>query len=397
MIKSIMLILLLGFLFSKMFEKIKLPGLLGMILVGILIGPYGLNYLDSGFLKISSEIRTLALIIILLRAGLGLDKEILKKVGKTAIKMSMIPCLCEGFLITFTASKMLNLPIIEAGMLGFIIAAVSPAVVVPSMLELKESGLGMDKGIPIIILAGSSIDDVFAITLFTAFLGMANNINKSVGVQIAHIPVEIIGGIILGLLVGIILHKVFQSLKLKELEQLAILFGTALIVKLIGDKIGVAGLLSIMTMGFVLLQRSCNIAVKLEKKLNKMWFFAQIFLFVLIGAAVNTQVALDAGALGLIVIVVGLIGRTIGVIISLIGSDLNFKEKLFCAIAYSPKATVQAAIGGVPLVAGISSGSVILAIAVLAILFTAPLGLIGIKTFAPRLLKKEEDIIEKTV
>lgn len=394
MIKSIMLILLVGFLFGKIFEKLKLPGLLGMILGGVLIGPYGLKYLDAGLLNISSDIRTLALIIILLRAGLGLNKDILKKVGKTAIKMSMIPCIFEGFTITFVASKVLDLPIIEAGMLGFIIAAVSPAVVVPSMLDLKEKKLGMEKGIPIIILAGSSVDDVFAITLFTAFLGMGTKTEESIGMQVAKIPVEIIGGIALGIAAGFIIYKAFEKFDFKEMEKILILFTTALIVKFIGDKIHVAGLLSIMTMGFILLEKSHDVALQLEKKLTKMWFFAQIFLFVLIGAAVNTQVAFRAGVAGFIIIVIGLLGRTIGVIISLRGSDLNLKERLFCAVAYMPKATVQAAIGGVPLAAGVASGSIILAIAVLAILFTAPLGLIGIKTLAPRLLEKEEKEIE---
>lgn len=394
MVKSIMLILLVGFLFGKVFEKLKLPGLLGMILGGILIGPYGLKYLDADLLNISPDIRTLALIIILLRAGLGLNKDILKKVGKTAIKMSIIPCIFEGFTITFVASKLLNIPAIEAGMLGFIIAAVSPAVVVPSMLDLKEKKLGMEKGIPIIILAGSSIDDVFAITLFTAFLGMSTKSGESIGMQIAKIPIEIIGGIALGIVTGFILYKAFEKFNFKEMEKILMLFATALIVKIIGDKMHIAGLLAIMTMGFILLEKSRDTALQLEKKLTEMWFFAQIFLFVLIGAAVNIEVAFKAGATGVIIIAIGLLGRTIGVIISLGGSNLNLKERLFCAVAYIPKATVQAAIGGVPLAAGVDSGSIILAIAVLSILFTAPLGLIGIKTLAPRLLEKEEKEIE---
>lgn len=395
MIQSIMLILFLGILFSKIFEKAKLPGLLGMIIVGIVIGPYGVNLLDENIIKISSEIRTLALIIILLRAGLGLNKDILKKVGATAAKMSMIPCIVEGFFITFAAHKFLNLPFVEAGMLGFIIAAVSPAVVVPSMIKLKEKGMGMKKGIPIIILAGSSVDDVFAITLFTVFLGMSTKTSGSIPMQIAKIPIEIIGGIILGIVFGMLLTKLFKKTKLSDMEQLIILFSCALIVNIIGNKINVAALLGVMTMGFVLLEKSQDISIKLEKKLSNVWFFAQIFLFVLIGAAVNTKVALDAGGMGILVIVLGLLGRTIGVVIALTGSNLNLKEKVFCAIAYIPKATVQAAIGGVPLAAGIASGSLILAIAVLAILLTAPLGLIGIKTFASNLLEKEDLTMEK--
>ncbi|QGU95576.1 sodium:proton antiporter [Clostridium bovifaecis] len=391
MLESIVLILFLGILFSKAFQKVRLPGLLGMILVGVLIGPYGLNLLDKeSILKSSSNIRMLALIIILLRAGLGLDKDILKKVGKPAIKMSAIPCLCEGFTIMFTANKLVGLPILEAGMLGFIIAAVSPAVVVPSMLYLREKKLGIRKGVPVIILAGASIDDVFAITIFTAFLSMSKGGGKSIVFQISQIPIQIIGGIVLGILAGYIIYKAFnlEKLKLSNPEQLAILFSAALAIVILGEKVHVAGLLAVMTMGFILLEKDKDTAERLEEKLNKIWFFAQIFLFVLIGAEVNTQVALKAGLVGIVIIIVGLIGRSIGVIIALRGSNLNIKERLFCAIAYMPKATVQAAIGGIPLASGIFSGAYILAVAVLAIIITAPLGVVGIKVSAPKLLEQ---------
>lgn len=389
MLNSIMLILLLGTVASKIFQKIKLPGLLGMILVGVLIGPYGYQLLDTkSILNNSSSIRMLALIIILLRAGLGLDKDTLKKVGRPAIRMSAIPCLLEGFTITFVANKLLNLPILEAGMLGFIIAAVSPAVVVPSMLYFKEKGLGEKKGIPTIVLAGASIDDVFAITIFTSFLGMAKDNEEGIFSQIIKIPIEIIGGILLGVLSGYILYKVFSLVKLglAELEKLIILISIAIAIVLIGDAIHISGLLAVMTLGFTLLNKDRKIASELEGKLNKIWSFAQIFLFVLIGAEVNIKVAMEAGIIGIIVIVIGLIGRSIGVIIALRGSELNVKEKIFCAIAYMPKATVQAAIGGIPLAAGITSGGKILAIAVLAIMITAPIGLIGINLSGPKLL-----------
>jgi len=384
-----MLILLLGTVASKIFQKIKLPGLLGMILVGVLIGPYGYRLLDpKSILNNSASIRMLALIIILLRAGLGLDKDTLKRVGRPAIRMSAIPCLLEGFTITFVANKLLKLPILEAGMLGFIIAAVSPAVVVPSMLYFKEKGLGAKKGIPTIVLAGASIDDVFAITIFTSFLGMAKDNDEGILSQIIKIPIEIIGGILLGAISGYILYKVFSLVKLglSELEKLIILISTAIAIVIIGDAIHISGLLAVMTLGFTLLNKDRKIASELEGKLNKIWSFAQIFLFVLIGAEVNIKVAMEAGIIGIIVIVIGLIGRSIGVIIALRGSELNVKEKIFCAIAYMPKATVQAAIGGIPLAAGISSGGIILAIAVLAIMITAPIGLIGINLSGPKLL-----------
>lgn len=391
MIRSIMLILLLGIVGSKIFQKMKLPGLLGMILVGILIGPHGYQLLDQkSILDNSSNIRMLALLIILLRAGLGLDKETLKKVGKPAIRMSAIPCIIEGATVMLVANKLAKLPLLEAGMLGFIIAAVSPAVVVPSMLYLREKKLGIKKGIPVIILAGASIDDVFAITIFTAFLGMAKGSGKSIVSQISQIPIQIIGGVILGLLAGYIIHRLFNMKKLSflESEQLAIIFSLALGIVILGEKIHVAGLLAVMTMGFLLLEKDKNSAEKLEKKLNNVWFFAQVFLFVLIGAEVNVQVALKAGVVGIVIILIGLIGRSIGVIIALSESNLNIREKIFCAISYMPKATVQAAIGGIPLAAGIPSGEYILAVAVLAIIITAPLGLLGIKISAPKLLEQ---------
>lgn len=391
MIKSIVLILLLGILANKIFNFIKLPGLLGMILVGILIGPYGFNLLDNSILNNSSDIRMLALIVILLRAGLGLNREILDKVGKIAIKMSAIPCLFEGFTITLVSYKLLHLPFLEAGMLGFIVAAVSPAVVVPSMLYLREKNFGMKKGIPIIILAGASVDDVFAITLFTTFLGLSLNTKSTISMQLLQIPIQVIGGILIGIAFGYMLYKIYRykNIKLNDMEKLAILIISALIIVIIGDIINIAGLLGVMTLGFILLEKANDYASSFEKELNKVWFFAQIFLFVLIGAEVNIHVAWKAGLIGALIIFIGLIARSIGVIIALGGSNLNFKEKVFCTVAYSPKATVQAAIGGIPLAMGIESGNLILAIAVLAVIITAPLGAVGIKLLAPVLLEKE--------
>jgi solute carrier family 9B (sodium/hydrogen exchanger), member 1/2 len=397
MIESIMFILLFGLLANKLFSKLKLPGLLGMILVGILLGPHGMKLLDSSIMDNSSQIRSIALIIILLRAGLGLNKEMLKKVGKVSIKMSAIPCLCEGFLILFGAIKILHLPFAEAGMLAFIIAAVSPAVVVPAMIQLKEKKLGIKKGVPVLILAGSSIDDIFAITIFTIFLGMGTkkSVSTSITSQLVKIPVEILGGIILGALAAYVLVLIFKTLNNSSLEKLCIVLIAAFAVYTIGQSINVSGLLSVMTIGFILLEKIEKEAKELEKGLNKIWFFAQIFLFVLIGAEVNISVAFGAGLAGIAVIIIGLIGRTIGVMISLAGSHLNIKERFFCAIAYIPKATVQAAIGGIPLASGVVSGELILAIAVLAIIITAPLGAIGISTFAPRLLEDDSNGVEE--
>jgi solute carrier family 9B (sodium/hydrogen exchanger), member 1/2 len=388
MIQSIALILALGLLADRLFRRLGVPGLLGMILIGILLGPFGLNLLDRAILDNSADIRMLALVVILLRAGLGLNKEMLNRVGRVAITMSAIPCLMEGALATLAAHLILGLPLVEAGLLGFILAAVSPAVVVPSMLRLKEQGLGMDKGIPVLILAGASVDDVFAITLFTAFLGMALQSGQSIVWLIAQIPLQVVGGIVLGALVGYGLYRLYalHLLNLARMEQLALILIAALAVVFIGQKTHIAGLLAVMTLGFVVLEKDGEIAERLERDLDKIWFFAQILLFVLIGAEVNVGIAWQAGAVGLLVLGIGLIGRLGGVMVALLGSNLERKERLFCAVAYSPKATVQAAIGGIPLAMGVESGALILAIAVLAIMVTAPLGALGIDLLAPRLL-----------
>ena len=396
MLFSISVMILLGILASRLFQKLNLPGLLGLILLGILLGPYTTGILEDSLLSISADIRLIALIIILLRAGLGLNLEILRRVGFTALKMSAIPCLLEGFAVTFAAYYLLGLPFLQAGMLGFIIAAVSPAVIVPSMLELRDKGLGMGSGVPIIVLAGASVDDVFAITLFSVFLGMGTGSGEASLLQVGMIPVEIMGSILLGYIVGLGLAKFYEyfSQRINETEELMVLTGAAIAVKLLGDFLNLAGLLSVMTIGFVLLAKRENTAYLLEGMLSKVWLVAQIFLFILIGSAVNIQVAWEAGLMGLLIIAVGLSFRSLGVFISTAGSRLNSKERLFCILSYIPKATVQAAIGGIPLAAGVPSGEVILAVAVLSILITAPLGAVAIKLSAPILLDYHEGIRE---
>ncbi|SHH78957.1 sodium/proton antiporter, CPA1 family [Clostridium collagenovorans DSM 3089] len=388
MIFSILLVLLLGILANKLFTKLRLPGLLGMILVGVVIGPYVGNLLSEEFLSISTDIRNMALILILLRAGLGINKEVLKKVGVTALKMSFIPCLLEGAVITLVGHFLFNMPLYEAGILGFILAAVSPAVIVPAMISMKEQGLGEKRGIATIILAGSSIDDIFSITIFTVFLGLSTSGEVSIGKELIGIPIEIIGGIVLGLIIGIIIVKVFKKFKFSILEETFLLVSMGFLIYVIGNLINVSGLLGVMTLGFMILEKSEEKAKLIESSLSKLWFIAQIFLFVLIGAAVNVKVAFGAGAFGIAIIAIGLIGRSIGVIIALLGSNLNRKEKLFTVIAYTPKATVQAALGAVPLASGVASGELILAVAVMAIIITAPLGAIAIKGLAPKLLKE---------
>jgi len=393
------LILLLGFIVNGIFNKIKLPGLLGMLILGVIIGPYGLNLLSNSILTISPDIRKIALIIILLRAGLGINKRELKEVGITAIKFSCIPGIIEGLFIAIICTKLLGFTFIEGGILGFIIAAVSPAVIVPSMLELIENKIGTNKGIPTIILAGASIDDVFAITIFTSFLSMYGGNKVNLGLKVLEIPISILLGILLGIIVSIILLQVFKIFKIRDTKKVLLVLASAILLNslegILKDKIEVATLLGVMTIGFVIMEKNNAIGKALSDKFNKMWIFAEIFLFVLVGAQVNISVAIDAGLLGILIILFGLLGRSIGVFICTIGTNLNLKERLFCVIAYIPKATVQAAIGAVPLSAGVASGDIMLAIAFLSILITAPLGAIGVKISSNKFLDTEE-VIKKT-
>jgi len=394
MAASLAAIILLGLPAKKMIEKLKLPGLLGLLILGILIGPYGLNLLRENMLEISSDLRSIALIIILLRAGLGLKKDELKNVGIPALKMSCIPGLTEGLFIALASVYFLNFTFVQGGILGFIIAAVSPAVVVPSMLKLIENNLGTEKGIPTMILAGASIDDVFAITAFSAFLGLYSGSNINIGIQLINIPISILLGILAGSSLGFVLIKLFKRYHIRDTKKTLLILGFSILLNqleaALKTRIQIASLLGVMSIGFVLIGKLPDVGKRLSDKFNKIWVFAEILLFVLVGAEVNINVALKAGGIGIILIMIGLIGRSIGVIISLIGTHYNWKERLFCVIAYIPKATVQAAMGAVPLSLGVESGDTILAIAVLSILVTAPLGAIGIHYSADKLLIEKE-------
>ena len=396
MAMSLAIIIILGLLFNKVFEKLRLPGLLGMLILGVLLGPYVTNIINGEVLKISPDLRKIALIIILLRAGLGIKKETLNKVGVPALKMSCIPGIFEGITIMFTASLIFGITKVEAGMLGFIIAAVSPAVVVPLMLNFIASGKGEKKGIPTIILAGASIDDVFAITIFSTFLGLYGGKNINIAKKIFDIPISILLGIAIGAIVGIILTVIFKKHHIRDTKKTLILIAAAIMLTGVEDIfkniIPIASLLGVMTIGFILLEKYSKVANRISIKLNKVWVIAEILLFVLVGAQVNIHVALSSGALGLIIIALGLLARSIGVLVSLMGTDLNSKERLFCVISYIPKATVQAAMGAVPLAAGVKSGDLILAIAVLSIIVTAPLGAIGIKIAGENFLS--QDLVE---
>lgn len=395
MANSLAVILLLGLPANKLFKELKLPGLLGMLILGIIIGPYGFNLIATDMINSSADLRKIALIIILLRAGLGINRDELKKIGSIAIKMSCIPGLIEGFLIAFSAVKILNFSFIQGGILGFIIAAVSPAVIVPSMLDLINSNIGTKKGIPTLILAGASIDDVFAITIFSTFLGLYSGKHINIGIELLSIPISILLGILAGAIIGFIMIKIFKKYHIRDTKKVLILLGSSIFLteleSILKTKIEIASLLGVMTIGFIIVEKMPNVGKRLASKFNKIWVFAEILLFVLVGTQVDVGVALDAGKLGIIIIFIGLLGRSIGVIISLLGTELNWKERLFCVISYIPKATVQAAMASVPLSLGVESGDVILAIAVLSILITAPLGAIGINFYGKRLLSKDID------
>ncbi len=388
---SLALILTLGMIANYLFEKIKLPGLLGMLLLGIAIGPYGFDLMQSEIMAVSADLRKIALIVILLRAGLGLKKETLQKVGKNAIRMSFIPCLLEGFTVMYFTHLLLGISFAEAGILGFMLAAVSPAVIVPSMLTLIESGKGSEKGIPTMILAGASVDDVFAITLFSSMISMYFSQTVSIGNQLLQIPISIALGVLLGIAVGLFFVQLFKRMRIRDTKKALLLLGAAIFMTALEDGLSntveIASLLGVMTLGFILLEKYPKVSKRLSVKLNKIWVFAEIILFVLVGAQVNIAVASQSFGIGILLIFFGLIARSIGVLISISGSGYSFGEKLFSVVAYWPKATVQAAIGSVPLAMGVAHGEVFLAIAVLSILITAPLGAIGIRVIGDKVLQ----------
>ena len=389
MVLGFSMVIIGGYLLGKLFKALGLPALLGALVFGVVVGPSVWGLIPEAILEAGPELRMIALTIILLRAGLGLNKDLLLEVGWTAFRMSFIPCILEGVLATLAAYYLLQLPFTQAGLLGFTLAAVSPAVIVPSMLALKESGLGMKRGVPVIVLAGAALDDAVAITFFSAFLGLAVTGGTVVGWGIPlRVVWAIVGGGLLGLIAYLIYKVLFSLLSPTPGEETVLILGMAFAVMVAGDMVAASGPLAAMTLGFILLERMPRSASRMDGRLADLWAGAQLFLFVLIGAAVQLPVMRQAGLLGLAVILIGLCGRTTGVFTALIGSPLNLKERSFAAIAYSPKATVQAAIGGIPLALGLPGGEIILSVAVLSIVFTAPLGALAIARSAPLLLEK---------
>jgi NhaP-type Na+/H+ or K+/H+ antiporter len=392
---SIALIVLLGLSSDYLFKKIRLPGLVGMLIVGVLCGPHVLNLLQPELLKVSSDLRMVALIVILLRAGLELRKDTLNRVGKTALLMSCVPAIFEGAVITVLAPHLLGISYLEAAILGSILAAVSPAVVVPLMITFIDKKKGTKKGIPTLLLGASSVDDVFVIVIFSILLGMYAGTHSSILLELLQIPESIILGIAVGALFGYVLYRLFERYRLRATKMTIVVVAVSVLLTWLEEelktKIAMSALLGVMTIGFIILEKTEIRAHKISQKLSKVWIFAEIILFVLVGAQVNIKVAWGAGLAGAVLIFIALIGRSIGTYISMTGTDFNFKEKLFCVVSYIPKATVQAAIGAVPLEAGVKGGEIILAIAVLSIILTAPLGAIGIMFTGEKWLEKEED------
>ena len=391
MLTSIAVILLLGIFMGWIFTKLRLPSLLGMVIVGIILSPHALDLIDESILGISGELRQIALVIILTRAGLSLNVADLKKVGRPAILMCFVPACVEMIGTVIFAPMLLGVSVLEAAVIGSVIAAVSPAVVVPRMIRLIDGGYGKDKSIPQLILAGASVDDVFVIVVFTAFTALAAT-GEMLVTSFVQIPISIILGIILGVCVGLVLIAIFKKFHMRDSMKVLIILSVSFLLLEVEDRLEkymlVSGLLAIMSMGIVIKQRYNTLAIRLSVKYNKLWLGAEVFLFVLVGATVDLKYVKSAGLAAVLLIVCALIFRMVGVGISLIKTDLSGKERLFCMLAYTPKATVQAAIGAIPLTMGLECGNIVLTVAVLSILITAPFGAICVDNFHGKLLEK---------
>lgn len=388
---SLSLIVIFGILFHQLFARLQLPGILGVLLSGILMGPFGIDMIDDSIMRMSGDLRKIALVVILLRAGLGIKRKSLAKVGLPALKLGFLPAILEGLFIMAIVIWLLGFDVAQAGMLGFILAAASPAVIVPGMINYINQGKGANKGIPTMILAGVSMDDVVAITLFSTFVGIYGGQQVNIAWQVLGIPMSLVLGILAGGALGLVLAWLFNRFQLKDAKKVLIVLAVAIILATTEDLITVAipfaALLGVMMMGFVMMEKSETTGTLLSGKLNSIWVFAEILLFFLVGAEVNVWLALESGFLGLGIIMAGLMARSIGVWLALYGTHFTLKERGFCVLAYWPKATVQAAIGAVPLSLGAPHGEFILAVAVLSVIITAPLGAIAIRLTGDKVLK----------
>ncbi len=391
MLNSLALILILGLAFGYIFTKLRLPALLGMLLTGVVLGPYGANLLVDSLLNISVELRQIALVIILMRAGLALNIDELKRVGRPAMLMCFVPACFEIAGMMLIAPALLGISLLDAAIMGTVVAAVSPAVIVPKMLNLMDQQIGTQKSIPQMIMAGGSVDDVFVIVLFTSAttLAMGGEVSAASFVQI---PISIVTGLMLGGGVGYLLVLYFKRFHMRDSIKLLILLSAAF--SFIGLEswakgvVPISGLLAVMAMGVAVLKWYETLAKRISPKFNKLWVGAEVMLFVLVGATVDIQYATSAGLVVVVVILLVLLFRMVGVYVSTIKTPLTLRERLFCMIAYLPKATVQAAIGSLPLAMGLSCGNIVLTVAVVAIFVTAPLGAFGIDMTYKKLLTK---------
>lgn len=391
MLLSIALILLVGMSMGWFCRKMKLPGLLGMLATGIVLGPYVLDLLDPSILGISAELRKIALIIILTRAGLGLDLSGLKKIGRPAVLMCFVPARFELFGMLLLAPKLMGLSILEAAVMGAVLAAVSPAVVVPRMVKLMDEGYGVKEGIPQLILAGASVDDVYVIVLFSTFTGMMQGTGAS-AIRFINIPVSILLGIAIGLGIGVLLAYFFQKIHMRDTSKVLIILSISFLLVVLEDYLATpitfSALIAVMFIGIGLQRKREVVAKRLSAKYGKLWVAAEVFLFVLVGATVNIDYIGKVGIKALIVIAGALVFRMFGVLVCLLGTEIKGKERMFTMLAYTPKATVQAAIGGIPLSLGFACGESVLAVSVLAIVLTAPLGAFAIDLTYKKFLKK---------
>lgn len=393
MLLSIALILLVGMSMGWICRKIKLSSLLGMLITGIVLGPYVLNVLDIKLLGISADLRKIALIIILTRAGLGLDLTSLKKIGRPAVLMCFVPATFELAGMLLLAPRLMGMRLLEAAVMGAVLAAVSPAVVVPRMVKLMEEGYGVKEGIPQLILAGASVDDVYVIVLFSTFSGMMQGEGASV-IRFVNIPVSIILGMIIGLTIGILLAFYFQKVHIRDTAKVLIILGISFLLAAAEDSLTTpvtfSALIAIMFIGVGLQRKREAVAKRLAVKYGKLWVAAEVFLFVLVGATVNIGYLGRVGVRALLMIAGALLFRMAGVWVCLLGTGLKTGEKAFTMLAYTPKATVQAAIGGIPLALGFACGDTVLTVAVLAIVLTAPLGAFAIDLSYRKLLTKSK-------
>lgn len=400
MLTSLSFIFLVGLAMGAICQKLKLPRIIGMLATGIVLGPYVLDFLDPSILSISADLRKMALIIILLKAGLSLNLDDLKKVGRPAIMMSFVPASFEIIGYLLFAPSILGITRVEAAVMGSVLAAVSPAVVVPRMVQLMENKYGTEKAIPQMIMAGASCDDIFVIVLFTTFLSMAQGGSADIK-AFANIPISIILGIILGAIVGYLLYLFFETAYAKKhyvrnsMKIIIVLGFSFLLIAIEGGlegKIAMSGLLAVVSMACVLRMKCTSfVSKRLSEKFGKLWLVAEVILFVLVGAAVDIRYTLDAGLAAVAMIFAALIFRSFGVWLCTVKTSLTLKERAFCVIAYLPKATVQAAIGSVPFAAGLPCGKIVLSVAVTAIIITAPLGAFGMDFTYKKFLHKESE------